>query len=225
MFMESISLACGAQPWFPGLLPAAFTLWMARESNHLLALPPLSWAAGKGKGAERNFSEQSQLVPSESTRVFKNESKAKPFAPNCSISEDTIDYTTSQTGPARRRPSRHTAPRRIPVTAYPETAAWFLCEQPALVGDVAAFQAMSFTLEGKITERAAGKLTVSTEENIVFHVNYSKKTEIKRHDGSQGSEKDLRVGVRIKVEGDLAESGEIESRKIEIESEPASGRQ
>ena len=87
----------------------------------------------------------------------------------------------------------------------------------------AALQAMSFTLEGKITQHTAGKLTVSTEENIVFHVNYGEKTEIKRHDGSQGSEKDLRVGVRIKVEGDLAESGEIESRKIEIESEPASG--
>ena len=89
----------------------------------------------------------------------------------------------------------------------------------------AAFQAMSFTLEGKITERKSGKLIVSTEENIVFHVNYGKNTEIKRHDGSQGSEKDLRVDVRIKVEGDLAESGEIESRRIEIETEPASGRQ
>ncbi len=88
-----------------------------------------------------------------------------------------------------------------------------------------AFQATSFTLEGKISERKSGKLTVSTEENIVFHVNYGAKSEIKRHDGSQGSEKDLRVGVRIKVEGDLAESGEIESRKIEIESEAASGRQ
>ncbi len=86
-------------------------------------------------------------------------------------------------------------------------------------------QGTSFTLEGKITERTAGKLIVSTEENIVFHVNYGAKTAIKRHDGSQGSEKDLRVGVRIKVEGDLAESGEIDSRKIEIESEPASGRQ
>lgn len=83
----------------------------------------------------------------------------------------------------------------------------------------AALQAMSFALEGKITHHTAGKLTVSTEENIIFHVNYGEKTEIKRHDGSQGSEKDLRVGIRIKVAGDLAESGEVEAQRIEIEPE------
>jgi hypothetical protein len=83
----------------------------------------------------------------------------------------------------------------------------------------AALQAMSFTLEGKITQHTAGKLTVSTEENIIFHVHYGEKTEIKRQDGSQGSEKDLRVGLRIKVAGDLAESGEVEAQRIEIEPE------
>ncbi|HEV2492147.1 MAG TPA: DUF5666 domain-containing protein [Terriglobia bacterium] len=84
-----------------------------------------------------------------------------------------------------------------------------------------AFQGTNFTLEGRITEHTAGKLTVSTEENIIFHVRYSEKTEIKRQDGSQGSEKDLRLGVKIGVEGDLTDSGEINAQKIEIEAESA----
>jgi len=78
-------------------------------------------------------------------------------------------------------------------------------------------QETNFTLEGTITQREPGKLTVSTEENIIFHVVYGEKTEIKRKDGSQGSDKDLAKGVKIKVEGDLAESGEITARKIEVE--------
>ena len=78
-------------------------------------------------------------------------------------------------------------------------------------------QDTNFTLEGKVTERAEGKLTVSTEENIIFHVAYSEKTEIKRKDGSPGAEKDLQKGVKIRVDGELAESGEIKARKIELE--------
>lgn len=83
-------------------------------------------------------------------------------------------------------------------------------------------QEMAFTLEGKITEHTSGKLTVSTEENIVFHVTYSDKTAIKRADGSAGSAKDFQTGVKIKVDGDLAESGEIAAKTIEIEAESAS---
>ena len=83
-------------------------------------------------------------------------------------------------------------------------------------------QEMAFTLEGKITEHTAGKLTVSTEENIVFHVTYSDKTAIKRPDGSAGSAKDFRTGVKIKVDGDLAESGEIAAKTIDIEAESGS---
>ena len=78
-------------------------------------------------------------------------------------------------------------------------------------------QDTNFTLEGKVTERAEGKLTVSTEENIIFHVAYGEKTEIKPKDGSAGTEKDLQKGVKIRVEGELAESGEINARKIELE--------
>jgi len=77
----------------------------------------------------------------------------------------------------------------------------------------------NFTLEGKITEKSAGKLTVSTGENIIFHVLYNDKTEIKKKDGSPGTAQDLRTGLRISVAGDLAESGEITAKKIAIEGE------
>ncbi|MGO8814182.1 MAG: DUF5666 domain-containing protein [Terriglobia bacterium] len=77
----------------------------------------------------------------------------------------------------------------------------------------------NFTLEGKITEKSAGKLTVSSGENMIFHVLYNDKTEIKKKDGSPGTGQDLRTGVKISVAGDLAESGEITAKKIEIEGE------
>ena len=83
--------------------------------------------------------------------------------------------------------------------------------------EAASPQDTNFTLEGKVTERAEGKLTVSTEENIIFHVAYGEKTEIKRKDGSAGTENDLQKGVKIRVEGELAESGEINAKKIELE--------
>jgi hypothetical protein len=78
---------------------------------------------------------------------------------------------------------------------------------------------MDFTLEGKITEKAAGKLTVSGGENIIFHVLYNDKTEIRKKDGSPGTAQDLHIGLRISVAGNLAESGEITARKIDIEGE------
>ncbi len=82
-----------------------------------------------------------------------------------------------------------------------------------------AAQDMNFTLEGKITAIAGERLTVSTEENIIFHVRYSDTTEIKKKDGTPGTAKDLHVGIRISVAGDLAESGEIMAKKIEIQTE------
>ncbi len=85
-------------------------------------------------------------------------------------------------------------------------------------------QATNFTLEGKITAHAPGKITVSTEENILFHVRYDHKTEIKRLDGTPGSAKDFRVDVKVKVEGELTESGEINAQKIELQRDSASGR-
>jgi hypothetical protein len=76
-----------------------------------------------------------------------------------------------------------------------------------------------FTLEGKITEKTAGKLTISTGENIIFHVLYNDKTEIRKKDGSLGTAQDLHTGLKVSIAGDLAETGEITAKKIEIEGE------
>ncbi len=81
-------------------------------------------------------------------------------------------------------------------------------------------QEMNFTLEGKITKLAPGKLTVSGEGNIIFRVAYNEKTEFKRKDGSAGSSKDLQAGLTIRVEGDLTESGEVSALKIQFLAEP-----
>jgi hypothetical protein len=79
-----------------------------------------------------------------------------------------------------------------------------------------AGQESNFTLEGKVTQKSEGKLTVSTEENIIFHVRYDDKTDIRLKDGAQGSDKDLKTGLRVRVEGDLSESGEIFAHKIQV---------
>jgi hypothetical protein len=81
-------------------------------------------------------------------------------------------------------------------------------------------QAMNFSVEGKITRLAEDTFTLSTEENIIFHVRYGDKTEIKHQDGRAGSTKDLRVGLRVRVDGELTEAGEIIAQKIEIQPEP-----
>ncbi len=77
--------------------------------------------------------------------------------------------------------------------------------------------ASPFSLQGKITKVEAGKFTVNTEENILFHVRYDDKTEITRADGSAGSEKDLRPGVWVEVKGNLEESGEIAAATIKVQ--------
>ena len=77
-------------------------------------------------------------------------------------------------------------------------------------------QESGFTLEGKVTQKTEGKLTVSTEENIIFHVRYDEKTDIRLKDGAQGSDKDLKAGLKVRVEGELSESGEISAHKIEV---------
>jgi len=86
---------------------------------------------------------------------------------------------------------------------------------PARAGGRAA-QESNFTLEGKVTEKSEGKLTVSTEENIIFHVRYDEKTDIRLKDGAQGSDRDLKTGSKVRVEGDLSESGEILAHKIQV---------
>jgi hypothetical protein len=82
-------------------------------------------------------------------------------------------------------------------------------------------QDMNFTLEGKITEKSEGKLTVTSGENMLFHILYNDKTEIRKKDGSVGTAQDLHTGLRISVAGDLAESGEITAKKIDIEDDGA----
>lgn len=78
-------------------------------------------------------------------------------------------------------------------------------------------QATSFNLEGKINSLSPGKLTVSTEDNMIFHVTYDEKTEIHRKDGTAGSSKDLAAGEQIKVAGELTPAGVIQARRIDIE--------
>lgn len=83
---------------------------------------------------------------------------------------------------------------------------------------LAPVQEANFTLDGKISDLAPGKLTISTEENIIFHVRYTDQTRITRADGSPGSPKDFRIGVRVHVAGDLTESGEIDAAAIQLQA-------
>ena len=78
-------------------------------------------------------------------------------------------------------------------------------------------QAMDFVLEGKITRKVEDKLTVNTGQNIVFTVRYNDKTEIKRNDDSAASPGDLKVGIKVRVEGELTESGEVLAVRIKLQ--------
>jgi hypothetical protein len=85
----------------------------------------------------------------------------------------------------------------------------------------AAQESMNFSIEGKITQHTGNKLTLNTEGNMVFRVVYNEKSKVARKDGSEGTPKDLVVGTRIHVDGELTEAGEIIAEKINIRSEPA----
>jgi len=74
----------------------------------------------------------------------------------------------------------------------------------------------NFTLEGKVTEKSEGKLTVSTEENILFHVRYDERTDIRLKDGAQGSGQDLNIGLTITAQGEFNKSGEVVAHKIQV---------
>jgi hypothetical protein len=74
----------------------------------------------------------------------------------------------------------------------------------------------NFTLDGKVTQKSAGKLTISTEQNIVFHVRYDEKTDIRLKDGTQGSDKDLKTGLNVSVQGEFNQSGEVVAHKIQV---------
>jgi len=108
----------------------------------------------------------------------------------------------------------------VPVVIFLASCAWSSFSEARVAETLRAGQAMNFTLEGKINTLDHNKLTVHTEENIIFHVSYDDKTEFKSDDGSPASSKDLRVGLTIKVDGDLTESGEIVAQKIELKKTP-----
>jgi hypothetical protein len=108
----------------------------------------------------------------------------------------------------------------IPVVIFLASCAWSSSAMARVAEILRAGQAMNFTVEGKINTLDHNKLTLNTEENIIFHVRYDDKTEFKRDDGSPASSKDLRVGLRIRVEGDLTESGEIVALRIELQKAP-----
>jgi len=105
----------------------------------------------------------------------------------------------------------------VPVMILLACLAWSSSPEARAAKTLQDNQAMNFTLEGKINSIDHNKLTVHTEENIIFHVSYNDKTEFKSDDGSAASSKDLRVGLKIHVDGDLTESGEIVAQKIVLE--------
>ena len=105
----------------------------------------------------------------------------------------------------------------VPAVVLLVGFAWNSCSEARAAKTLQDSQAMNFTLDGKINSLDHNKLTVHTEENIIFHVSYSDKTEFKSDDGSPASSKDLRVGLKIHVDGDLTESGEIVAQKIILE--------
>jgi outer membrane lipoprotein-sorting protein len=105
----------------------------------------------------------------------------------------------------------------VPALVFLLSCAWNSCSEARAAKTLQDSQAMNFTVEGKINTLDHNKLTVHTEENIIFHVSYDGKTEFKSDDDSPASSKDLRVGLMIKVDGDLTESGEIVAQKILLE--------
>ena len=104
----------------------------------------------------------------------------------------------------------------MPVAICVAIWAWPSITEAQAPVTLRAGQAMNFTLEGKINSIDHNKLTVHTEENILFHVSYDDKTEFKNDDGSPATSKDLRVGLRIRVEGDFTETGEIAAQRIRL---------
>ncbi|MGH9406093.1 MAG: DUF5666 domain-containing protein [Terriglobia bacterium] len=111
---------------------------------------------------------------------------------------------------------RHTTRRRPALAAACALLAFIACSAPA-VSAQSPDQGSKFDLEGKITELSAGKLTVNTEDNIIFQVTYDDKTAVHRKGGTSGSAKDLAAGETIKIEGTLTPAGVIQAQTISIE--------
>jgi hypothetical protein len=108
----------------------------------------------------------------------------------------------------------------VPLVIYLASCAWCPASEARVAKPLRAGQAMNFTVEGKINTIDQNKLTLNSEENMIFHVRYDDKTEFKSDDGSAASSKDLSVGLVIRVEGDLTESGELVAQRIELLKTP-----
>lgn len=77
---------------------------------------------------------------------------------------------------------------------------------------------VSFSVNGTITEKSAGKLTVDSGQNMLFTVKYDSTTQIQDDDGSPAKASDLRVGVKIQAKGTLTEAGDVIAKTITIEA-------
>lgn len=83
---------------------------------------------------------------------------------------------------------------------------------------------VSFSVDGTITEKSPGKLTVDSGQNMLFTVKYESTTKIQHADGSAAKASDLRVGIKIMAKGSLTEAGDVIAKVITIEAaskEPA----
>ena len=78
---------------------------------------------------------------------------------------------------------------------------------------------ISFTVNGSITERSPGKLTVDGGQNMLFTVKYDSTTQIKDSDGKPAKASDLKVGVKILAKGDLTQAGDVIAKTITIQAE------
>lgn len=79
-------------------------------------------------------------------------------------------------------------------------------------------QAISFSVNGSITERSTGTLTVDSGQNMLFTVKYDSATKIQHKDGSPAKASELRVGIKILAKGTLTEAGDLIAKSIVIES-------
>lgn len=79
-------------------------------------------------------------------------------------------------------------------------------------------QDISFSVNGSITEKSPGKLTVDGGQNMLFTVKYDSATQLQHKDGSPAKASELQVGIKIQAKGVLTEAGDIIAKKITIES-------
>ena len=77
---------------------------------------------------------------------------------------------------------------------------------------------VSFSVNGTITEKSSGKLTVDSGQDMLFTVKYDSTTQIQHSDGSPAKASDLRAGVKILAKGTLTEAGDVIAKTITIES-------